>query len=207
MDRSGKAPLDAADLIRTIFEEAVAAHERFATQGPAGITSAAETIVRAVAAGRQLFAFGNGGSAADAQHFAAELVGRFEVERRPLPAVALTSDSSIVTALANDFGYDQVFARQISAHGRAGDVAVGISTSGLSRNVEAGLVAAKAGGLVTIVLTGARGGRLGAHADIHLNVRESSTARVQEVHRTILHAICALVDRMLTGDAKKLASS
>jgi phosphoheptose isomerase len=141
--------------------------------------------------------FGNGGSAADAQHFAAELVGRFEEERQGLAAIALTSNSSIVTAVANDYGYETVFARQIEALGRDGDVAFGISTSGRSRNIEAALAAAKARGLVTIALTGRDGGRLGSDSDIHLNVPESSAARVQEVHRTIIHAICSLVERGL----------
>jgi len=122
-------------------------------------------------------------------------VGRFEVERRALPAVSLTCDPSVVTAIANDYGYTTVFTRQIEALGKPGDVAVGISTSGKSANVEAALAAAKARGLVTIAVTGRDGGRMGADADIHLNVPEQSTARIQEVHRTIMHAVCALIDR------------
>ena len=140
-----------------------------------------------------MLAFGNGGSAADAQHLAAELVGRFEMERRPLAAIALTPDSSIVTAIANDYGFEQVFSRQVEALGRQGDVAFGISTSGRSRNVEAALQAAKTQGMITVALTGRDGGKMGADADVHLNVSEASTARIQEVHRTILHAICSLV--------------
>ncbi len=159
--------------------------------------AAADAISRAATAGHKILAFGNGGSAADAQHLVAEFVGRFEAERRGLPAIALTPDSSVVTSIANDYGYERVFSRQIEALGQKGDVAIGISTSGRSRNVEAGLAAAKERGMVTIALTGRDGGQMGLDADIHLNVGETSTARVQEVHITILHAICSLVELTL----------
>jgi len=185
----------ATDLIRAIFDDSLAAHQRFAARGLEVVATAASAISRTLASGHKVLAFGNGGSAADAQHFASELVGRFEIERHGLAAVALTTDSSAVTSIANDYGYAQVFSRQIRALGVKGDVAFGISTSGKSANVESGLIEAKARGLVTIALTGRDGGRMGAEADIHVNVAEASTARVQEVHRTILHAICALIDR------------
>ena len=155
---------------------------------------------RAVTSGRKVLAFGNGGSASDAEHLVAELVGRFETERRSLAAVALTADSSVVTAIANDYGYERVFARQIEGLGDPGDVAFGISTSGRSPNVHAALAAAKARGLVTIALTGRDGGPIGAEAEIHLNVAEKSTPRVQEVHRTILHAMCSLLDRHIQSE-------
>lgn len=184
-----------ADLIRRIFEDSAAAHGRFAASGLDSIVRAAAAISRALDAGHQVLAFGNGGSAADAQHFASELVGRFEVERPGRRAVALTSDASVITSIANDYGYAQVFARQVEALGTKGDVAFGISTSGTSVNVETALATAKARGLVTIALTGRDGGKMGANADIHLNVPDQSTARIQEVHRTILHAICAVIDR------------
>jgi phosphoheptose isomerase len=186
---------DHKQTLRAILEEAASAHTRFAGYGLDRVLSAAAAISRALKNGGKVVAFGNGGSASDAQHLAAELVGRFEAERRGLPAIAFTSDSCIVTAVANDYGYEQVFTRQVEALGAKGDVAVGISTSGRSRNVEAALAAAKARGLVTIALTGRDGGRMGADADIHLNVAETSTPRVQEVHRTVLHAICCLVDQ------------
>jgi D-sedoheptulose 7-phosphate isomerase len=189
-------PASSIDIIRNIFDEALSAHQRFADYGLQSVATAAA----AIGAGRKVLAFGNGGSAADAQHLVAELVGHFERERRALPAMALTTDPAVVTAIANDYGYVQVFVRQIEALGHAGDVAFGISTSGQSRNVEAALGAAKARGLVTIALTGRDGGHLGAEADIHLNVAEASTSRVQEVHRTILHAICSLIDRNETID-------
>ncbi len=189
-----------SDLIRTIFEDTTAAHQRFSARQLDTVVAAAVAIRRAVTNGRKLLAFGNGGSAADAQHLVAELVGRFEMERVALAAVALTSNSSIVTAIGNDYSYDYVFARQVEALGVAGDVAFGISTSGKSPNVERAMVAAKARGLLTIALTGRDGGSIGPIADIHLNVAEQSTPRVQEVHRTVLHAMCSLIERNL--DAK-----
>ena len=188
------APLE---ILADVFEQTIAAHVRFAASGLPALTLAASAISRALADRRQVLAFGNGGSAGDAQHFVAELVGRFERERRALPAIALTSDSSVLTAVANDYGYDRVFERQLEALARKGDVAFGISTSGRSRNVEKGLATARAIGLTTIAMTGRDGGPMGRNADIHLNVPESSTARIQEVHRTILHAICLLIERDL----------
>ena len=169
--------------------------------GPAveAIARAGDVLVEVLRAGGQVLAFGNGGSAADAQHFVAELVGRFERQRRGFPAVALTTDPSIVTAVANDFGFDAVFARQIEALGRAGDLAVGITTSGNSPNVVRGLEAAKARGLRTIALTGHDGGAAGRLAEVHVNVPEAVTARVQEAHMTVLHLLCAFVDREVEG--------
>jgi D-sedoheptulose 7-phosphate isomerase len=142
--------------------------------------------------------FGNGGSAADAQHVAAELVGRLERERAAIAAIALSTDTSILTAVANDYSFDRVFARQIEALGRRGDVALAISTSGASANVLAGVEAARTAGLVVVALTGRDGGALGNAADIHVNVPEQNTARAQEVHRTLLHILCELVERELT---------
>jgi D-sedoheptulose 7-phosphate isomerase len=188
---------DVEGLLRAIFRDSASAHERFAANQLGAVGAAAKTIARATAGGRKVLAFGNGGSAGDAQHFVAELVGRFERERRALPAIALTADSSVVTAIANDYGYEHVFSRQIDALGSDGDIAFGISTSGRSKNVELALARAKSRGMVTIALTGRDGGRMGAEADVHLNVAETSTARIQEVHRTILHAICSLVERDL----------
>jgi D-sedoheptulose 7-phosphate isomerase len=191
---------DASELLRTIFEETASAHNRFATRGLAGVVRSAETISRALLSGRKLLAFGNGGSASDAEHLVAELVGRFEGERRALPAVALTADSSVVTAIGNDYGYAHVFTRQVEALGAEGDIAFGISTSGKSPNVEAALAAAKARGMITIAMTGRDGGKMGADADIHLNVAEHATPRIQEVHRTIMHAMCSLIDRHVRGN-------
>ena len=165
----------------------------------ADIERAAALLVAVVGGGGQVLAFGNGGSAADAQHFVAELVGRFERTRRGWPAVALTADTSVLTAVGNDFGFDAVFARQVEALGRPGDLAIGITTSGRSPNVVRGLEAAKARGLRTIALTGGDGGAAGRLAEVHVNVPETVTARVQEAHITVLHLWCALVDREVEG--------
>jgi len=188
---------DSAAALQAIFNETTAAHRRFAGQGLEAVLAAATAISRAVTTGRKVLAFGNGGSASDAEHLVAELVGRFEGERQALAGVALTADSAVVTAIANDYGYEKVFTRQIEALGREGDVAFGISTSGRSPNVLAALTAAKALGMTTIALTGRDGGPIGAAADIHVNVAESSTPRVQEVHRTAIHAMCTLVEQSL----------
>lgn len=163
------------------------------------IVRAGAVLVEALRNQGQVLAFGNGGSAADAQHFVAELVGRFERPRRGWPAVALTVDPSVVTSVANDYGYEAVFARQVEALGGPGDVAVGITTSGASPNVVRGLEEARARGLRTIALTGRDGGPAGRLADVHVNVPETVTARVQEAHMTVLHLFCAMVDRDLEG--------
>ena len=162
----------ALPILASLFKETAGAHDRFAANGLDSVALAAEAIGRAAAGGRKVLAFGNGGSAGDAEHLVAELVGRFEVERRALPAVALTSDSIVLTSIANDYGYEHVFSRQIEALGSNGDVAFGISTSGRSRNVEAGLATARARGLVTIALTGRDGGAMGQNADCHIIVAE-----------------------------------
>jgi len=144
--------------------------------------------------GHTIFWFGNGGSAADAQHLASELVGRFQRERDGLRSFALTTDASVMTSLSNDFGYEQVFARQIDALCRAGDVAVGISTSGNSPNVIAGVAAARAAGAVTIGMTGAGGGALAGRVDLCLAVPSEVTARVQEGHMLLGHTLCELIE-------------
>jgi phosphoheptose isomerase len=190
-----RAGSDEAAVVRSVFDEAIAVHQRMRDLDHVAIVEAATAIRRAMGAGGKLLIFGNGGSAADAQHFATELVVRFERRRAAFAALALSTDTSVLTAAANDFGYDRVFARQVEALGRPEDVAFGISTSGESANVLRGLEAATAGGLKTIALTGRDGGALGAAAAVHINVPEASTARVQEVHMTVIHAICALVER------------
>ena len=184
------------DFVTQMLAEAARLHgESVSAAGPAA--AAAGAMIKALRGGGRILACGNGGSAADAQHFAAELVGRFERERAAMAAIALTTDTSILTALANDYDFARVFARQVEALGRPGDVVLGISTSGGSANVLAAFEAAKAGGLTTVALTGRDGGVVGTAADIHVNVPAASTARVQEVHRTLLHAVCALIEREL----------
>ena len=172
-----------------------AALERLA-QGPAvaAIVVTGATMKDALARGKSVLVFGNGGSAADAQHFAAELVVRYERERPGRSAIALTTDASILTAAGNDRGFEQVFARQIEALGRAGDVALAISTSGESANVVRGVETANERGLTTIALTGRDGGPVGRLAKYHVNVPEARTALVQEAHIAILHTWCELID-------------
>jgi phosphoheptose isomerase len=188
---------EAAAIVQQTLDTAVALHRRVREASLEPVIRAAGEIASAVGSGRKVLAFGNGGSAADAQHFAAELVGRFQRERRGMAAIALTTDTSVVTSIANDCGFERVFARQVEALGQAGDLALAISTSGASANVIAGLEAAADAGMRTIALTGGDGGALGAAADIHVNVPDASTARVQEVHRTLLHAICEIVERTI----------
>jgi D-sedoheptulose 7-phosphate isomerase len=184
-----------ADVVAAIFDETIAVHRRVRALDHGSIVAAARAIDEAFTAGGRLLIFGNGGSAADAQHMAAELVGRFVRERAALPALALSTDTSILTSVGNDYGYERVFARQVEALGRPGDVALGITTSGGSPNVVAALGVAKARGLKTVALTGRDGGLAGAASDIHINVPAESTARVQEVHGTIIHVICELIER------------
>ena len=164
--------------------------------GPA-IVSAALVIEECLRAGGKLLFCGNGGSAADSQHLVAEFVGRFMLERRALPAIALTANTSILTAIGNDYSFDQVFARQVEAFGRPGDVVVGISTSGNSPNVIAAMKQATELGLKTIGLTGRDGGALAKCVDIPLLVPSTSTARIQECHLAIGHVICELVETSL----------
>lgn len=183
--------------VRAVLEEAAELHRRVAGECAEAIGKAADVLREAAKAGRLVLAFGNGGSAGDALHLAAELVGRFQRERRAAAAVALTANPAVVTAVANDLGYDQVFARQIDAMGRPGDVALGITTSGRSANVNVALRQAREAGLKTIGLTGADGGETGRIVHVHVNVPVDQPARVQEVHRTILHAICELVEEAL----------
>lgn len=181
--------------------------KRLAAQEAENISRAGQAIATAFAnAGKVLF-FGNGGSAADAQHIASELVGRFEQDRDPLPAVALTTDTSVLTSLANDYGYEQIFARQIQALGRRGDVVVALSTSGNSPNVLAGVEAARKQGLVTIGLTGGKKGRLAELVDLHIAVPSTNTARIQESHIAIGHILCKIVETQLFGDLSKPQSS
>ena len=192
------APFDAAAgaaIVKQTLEAASALHQRMLETDLTPVAKAAEVMRGALRAGRTLLAFGNGGSAADAQHLVTELVGRFETERTGYAAVALTADSNLLTSVANDYGFERVFARQIEALGRPGDIAFAISTSGRSPNVVAALETAKARGLRTIALTGRDGGEAGRLAEIHVNVPERRTARVQEVHCTLIHALCEIVER------------
>jgi D-sedoheptulose 7-phosphate isomerase len=181
--------------VREILNATIALHQRIGTGDLEPVARAASEIRRAHRAGGKLLIFGNGGSAADAQHMAAELVNRFQRERPAIAALALTTDTSVLTSIANDYAFDRVFVRQIEAFGSAGDVALGISTSGASASIVKGLEAARSRGMKTIALTGRDGGAAGRAADIHVNVPDDTTARIQEVHATLIHAICELVEQ------------
>jgi D-sedoheptulose 7-phosphate isomerase len=187
------------ETIRRGVAESLEVKRAFFEASAERIAALANEISLAFERGNKVLLFGNGGSAADAQHLAAEWVGRFCDERRPFPAIALTTDTSILTCIANDYGYERIFERQVHALGVARDIAIGISTSGNSRNVLLGIEAARDAGLITAALTGCDGGKLGPLVRYHLNVPHRSTARVQEVHIMIGHLICELVDETLKG--------
>lgn len=163
----------------------------------ASIGKIADAVAGSLEKGGKILLCGNGGSAADAQHIAAELVGRYEIERAPLAAIALTTDTSALTAIGNDYGFDRVFERQVLALGNKGDVMIGISTSGKSPNILLALDAAKQGGLTTVGFTGAKGGDMSSCCDIVLRAPSDRTALVQQIHITAAHVICGLVERRL----------
>ncbi|HTT03586.1 MAG TPA: SIS domain-containing protein [Steroidobacteraceae bacterium] len=183
--------------IPQVFSE----HARVAAQAAEQLPAILERVVQAfdtcLAGGHKILACGNGGSAADAQHLVAELVGRFREERRALPAIALNADTAILTALANDYGYERVFARQIEALAHRGDVLVAISTSGSSRNVVHAAQSARGLGCTVVALTGESGGQLAAHADLLIRAPSSVVARIQEMHTLCIHAIAAGLDELL----------
>jgi D-sedoheptulose 7-phosphate isomerase len=160
----------------------------------------AARLIESFASGGRLYAFGNGGSAADAQHLAGELIGRYKRERRPLPAVALSTDPSVVSCIANDYAFDDVFARQVEALARQGDVVVGFTTSGRSPNVVAGLAAARKAGATTVLFTGRDGAAAAAHADHLLAAPADATARIQELHVLFLHLVSEVVDAWAAGE-------
>ena len=166
------------------------------------IATAATAIAEAFKAGRKLLLFGNGGSAADAQHIAAEFMNRFLIERPPLPAIALTTDTSVITSIANDYAFDEIFSKQLKALGKKGDVALGITTSGSSGNVLKALRAAKKLGMTTIALTG-EGWKAASLADIALQIPSRSTPRIQEAHIAVGHILCDLTDMILFKDVGK----
>jgi D-sedoheptulose 7-phosphate isomerase len=164
------------------------------------LAKVSEVLCEAFDAGGRLYTFGNGGSAADAQHLAAELIGRYKRERRPLPAVALTVDPSVVTCIANDYAYEDVFARQVEALAGPGDVVAGFSTGGTSENVVRGLAAARRAGATTVLFSGRDGGPAAAHADHSLVVPSATTARIQEMHLLLLHVLSDVVDAWAAGE-------
>jgi len=188
--------MDAAD-VRAVAAQAARLIETFFAEKADLLVEVGGRMAEALRAGGKVLVFGNGGSAADAQHLAGELVGRYRKDRAALPALALTTDPSVVTAVGNDLGFEAIFRRQVEAHGRAGDVAVAISTSGRSPNVIEALRAARARGLVTIGLTGAGGGNLPDLVDYLIDVPHAETPRIQEVHGMIVHVLCEIVEETL----------
>lgn len=184
--------------VEDILRQSALVHERLVEQSGA-IARVAERLVEVFKRGGRVYVMGNGGSAADAQHMAGELVGRFLMERSPLPCVALNTDTSIMTALANDYGFENVFAKQVAALVREGDAVVGLSTSGNSANVNAAIEEARSRGAVTIGLTGGDGGLLAQRCDLAVIVPSEATPRIQEAHGTIIHVLCALVETELYG--------
>ena len=185
------------DRIKDILLESIQVKEDLIREKLGKIVEISEMAIEALKKGGKLIFFGNGGSAADSQHLAAELVGRFKKERAGIPAIALTTNTSIITALANDYSYDIVFARQIEALGQKNDLAIGISTSGKAKNVNQGIKQAKKMGIKTIALSGCDGGELAKSADVALLVNSTVTARIQEAHITIGHIICELIEQAL----------
>src|SRR4030067_3285129 len=185
------------DIITKSYKESIRAKEGFFKQNLQPIIQSAEVIADAFKADRKLLICGNGGSAADAQHIAAEFVNRFMIERPPLPAVALSTDTSIITSIGNDYSFDQIFSKQIKAIGREGDVLLAISTSGESKNVITAVKVARDMGIKTIGLTGKGGGKMANMVDILLNVDSDVTPRIQEVHITAGHIICDLINHIL----------
>jgi len=197
--------MNQAENLRKHFEEGIELRRKMAQAMPEKIARAGEALAQALKAGRKVLACGNGGSAADCQHFAAELVGRFERERPGFPAMALTTDTSALTAIANDYSYDVVFSKQVESLGQAGDFLLGISTSGNSKNVIAAIRSAQARGMRVIALTGRDGGEMGRMLrdnDFHLNVEHPRTMRVQEIHLLTVHCLCEVVDNVIFGEKR-----
>jgi D-sedoheptulose 7-phosphate isomerase len=191
--------------IRKHFEESIAVKTKAAETLAPQIARAGEALAQALKADHKVLSCGNGGSAADSQHFAAEIVGRFERERPGMPAIALTVDTSAITAIANDYSWDVVFAKQVESLGRPGDFLLGISTSGNSKNVVEAIRAAHGRGMRVIALTGRDGGAMAKMLkpdDFHLNVAHPRTMRIQEVHLLAIHCLCEVVDNVIFGEKK-----
>lgn len=182
------------DYIVKVFREGNEVKDAFLNENLSKIVQVVDAVTAALKTGHKILLFGNGGSAADAQHIAGEFVNRFLIERPPLPAIALTTDSSVITSIGNDYSFSDIFSKQIRAIGQPGDIAWGMSTSGVSANVVKAFEAAKKVGMITIGLTGKDGGEIAKIVDYSLNVSSGNTPRIQEVHITVSHVICELVD-------------
>jgi D-sedoheptulose 7-phosphate isomerase len=194
--------MDAESLVKQHFTESVSTKNAAAEVLAPAIARAGQLMARSLLDDGRIFSCGNGGSAADSQHFSAELLNRFEMERPGLPAIALTTDSSTLTSIANDYSYDDIFAKQITALGRPNDVLLAISTSGNSDNVNRAIDAAHAREVNVVALSGRDGGRMAgllADNDVEIRVPADRTARIQEVHLVVLHCLCDLIDRSILG--------
>ena len=186
------------ELVTKAFDESAGIKQRFVREHADHIVDLADLIVRAFHEGHKLLLFGNGGSSTDASHIASEFVGRYHLDRRPLPAIALTTDIASLTCIANDYAYEDIFARQIRAHGQKGDIAIAISTSGNSPNVLKGVEVARECGLTTIGWSGGSGGKLATLVDHCFIVPSAVTARIQETHLTLGHVLCELIDEQIS---------
>ncbi len=187
------------DIVLNAFSESASVKQQFVSEHADRIVQIATLLATAFRDGHKVLLFGNGGSATDAAHIASEFVGRYKRARPPLPAIALTTDFAAITCIANDYGYDELFTRQIRAHGQKGDLAIAISTSGNSPNVLKGVVAARECGMTTIAWTGGTGGKLTTLVDFSFVVPSTVTARIQESHITLGHVLCELVEEQLLG--------
>jgi D-sedoheptulose 7-phosphate isomerase len=196
-ERRPDTPEDRLARVRASFEESARVKVETLELAAGQVVAAADLLIETFREGGRALVFGNGGSASDAQHLASELAGRFDRERPALPALALTANTSDLTAIGNDYGFEHLFARLVQAHGRKGDVAIALSTSGRSANVNAAVVEARARGLRSIGLVGKGGGDLASLVDVAVVVPSDSTARIQECHITVAHALCELVDAVL----------
>ncbi len=195
--------MSSIEQVQKLFIDSIATKQAASTLLAEPIAQAAQLIVDSLLAGHKILSCGNGGSAGDAQHFSSEMLNRFERERPGLPAIALTTDSSTLTSIANDYDYDQVFSKQIKALGQTGDVLLAISTSGNSRNIVEATLAAHERGLHVVALSGREGGQVAEllrSEDIEIRVPSESTARIQEVHLLVIHCLCDLIDRKLLGE-------
>ena len=189
------------DAIIKAFDESAQIKVKFVRENIDKIIDVVQLIAQAFREGKKVILFGNGGSAMDASHIAAEFVNRFLMERPPLPAIALNTDAAVLTSISNDYDFSQVYSKQLSALGHEGDVVIGISTSGNSPNVIKAIDVAKKNGMKTIILTGGTGGKMAAMADVTFIVPTKVTARIQETHITLGHAICQMVDEELFGNS------
>ncbi len=191
------------DLVTDIFQESAQLKNEFVTEYAEDIVNLGILMGKRLKSGYKILICGNGGSAADSQHFAAEIVGRFEKERKGFPAIALTTDTSALTAIGNDYGFENIFSRQVEALGEKGDILIGISTSGNSENVIKAVEVAKGRGIFTVGFLGKDGGKLKDIVDKAFIVRHKNTARIQEVHLTLEHTLCKIIDMYLTGEIEE----